>query len=102
MKTQLTENMKKFLELEKQKENVKKYFEDLRVATEAVSTEIGVGGMFQDPSDGTVFKIVEPEGKFVTFDKISYVRTRRPHEARGDLSVKDAEAAGFSVPEKKK
>jgi hypothetical protein len=91
----------RFLELERKKDDVKKYFEELKLATEAVATEIGIGGMFQDPSDGTVFKVVVPEGRFVAFDKISYVRTRRAHEQRGDLSLKEAEAAGFSVPTKK-
>jgi len=96
----MTEAQKKFVALEKRKEEIKQYYEDLRAATEAVLQEVGLDGFFQDPSDGIVFKIVEPEGKFVTFEKVSYVRTRRPHEKRGDLSLKEAEAAGFKVPEK--
>jgi hypothetical protein len=96
----MTEAQKRFVELEKRKEEIKKFYEELRQATEDVAKEVGVGGFFQDPSDGTVFKVVELEGKFVTFDKISYVRTRRVHEKRGDLSLKEAEAAGFKVPSK--
>jgi hypothetical protein len=96
----MTDAQKKFVELEKKKEEVKKYFDELKTAIEAVSKEIGVNGYFQDPSDGTVFKIVEPEGKYVTYDRISYVRTRRVSEKRGDLSLKEAKEAGFSVPEK--
>ena len=95
----MTEAQKRFVALEKQKEEVKKFFENLKEATEAVKAEIGLNGYFQD-GEGTVYKIVEPEGKFVTFDKISYVRTRRPHEQRGDLSIKEATAAGYNVPEK--
>lgn len=98
----LTSAQQQFVNLERKKEEVKKYFEELNLAVEAVAKEIGVGGMFQDPSDGTVFKVVVPEGKFVHFEKLSYVRTRRTNEARGDLAVKEAEAAGFTVPEKKK
>lgn len=97
----MTENQKRFIELEKKKEEVKRYFEELKIATEAVAKEVGVNGYFQDPSDGTVFKIVEPEGKFVSFDKISYVRTRRSHEKRGDLSLKEATEAGFTLPSNK-
>lgn len=78
---------------------VKKYFESLKLAVESVKAEIGLNGYFQD-DEGTVYKIVEPEGKFVTFDKISYVRTRRVDEKRGDLSFKEAEAAGYNVPTK--
>jgi hypothetical protein len=87
------------VELEKQKEQIKKYFEDLKEATVAVAKEVGVNGYFQD-QEGTVYKIVVPEGKWVQFESISYVRTRRADEKRGDLSIKEAEAAGFNVPTK--
>ncbi len=97
----MTESQKRFVELEKKKEDVKKFFEELKLATEAVAKEVGVNGYFQDPSDGTVFKIVEPEGKFVSFDRISYVRTRRINEKRGDLSLKEATEAGFTLPSNK-
>lgn len=66
---------------------------------ESVAKEVGINGYFQD-EEGTVYKIVEPEGKFVTFEKISYVRTRRIDEKRGDLSLKEAEEAGFTVQKK--
>ena len=95
----MTENQRKFVELEKQKEQVKLYFENLKNAVEAVKAEVGLNGYFQD-QDGTVYKIVEPDGKWVTYDKTSYVRTRRVDEKRGDLSIKEAEAAGFNVPTK--
>ena len=93
----MTEVQKRFVELERQKEAVKKYFDDLTAATEALSKEVGINGYFQD-DHGIVYKVVIPEGKFVYFDHISYVRTRRPHEKRGDLSMKEAEGAGFKVP----
>jgi hypothetical protein len=95
----MTDAQKRFVTLEKQKSEVKKFFESLKEATEAVAKEVGINGYFQD-EDGTVYKVVEPDGKFVTFEKISYVRTRRMDEARGDLSLKEAEAAGFSVQKK--
>lgn len=95
----MTEAQKRFVALEKQKEEIKKYFEQLKEATEAVAKEVGINGYFQD-LEGTVYKIVEPEGKFVTFERTSYVRTRRPHEKRGDLSIKEATEAGFNVPDK--
>lgn len=95
----MTEAQKRFVELEKQKESVKAYFDNLKKAVEEVSKEVGINGYFQDP-EGTVYKVVIPEGKFVTFEHISYVRTRRLHEKRGDLSLKEAEEAGFTVPTK--
>lgn len=95
----MTEAQKKFVALEKQKEQVKQYFENLKSAVEEVSKEIGINGYFQD-EEGTVYKVVIPEGKFVTFEHISYVRTRRLDEKRGDLSLKEAQEAGFNVPTK--
>jgi len=96
----MTEAQTKFVELERKKEEIKKYFEELNAACEAVSKEIGINGYFQDP-EGTVYKIVVPEGKFVYYDKISYVRTRRIHEERGDLSMKEAEGAGYKLAVRK-
>ena len=93
----MTEAQKKFVELERKKEDIKKYFDELKRAVEAVSKEVGINGYFQD-EHGIVYKVVEPEGKFITYDRISYVRTRRLHEKRGDLSMKEAEDAGFSLP----
>ncbi len=96
----MTPAIQKFLELERKKSEVKKYFEELKQATEAVAAEVGINSFFQDPSDGTVFKVVVPEGRFVAYEKVGYVRTRRSDEKRGDLSIKEAEAAGFQVPSK--
>ena len=93
----MTEAQKRFVELERKKEEIKKYFDELNAAVEAVAKEIGINSFFQD-NHGVVYKVVIPEGKFVHFEKISYVRTRRPHEKRGDLSMKEAEAAGFTLP----
>lgn len=93
----MTEAQRKFVELERKKEDIKKYFDELNTACEAVVKEIGVNGYFQD-EQGIVYKVVVPEGKFVHFEKFSYVRTRRPHEKRGDLSMKEAEGAGFTLP----
>ena len=95
--SELSVNQIKFIELEKKKEEVKKYFEELTKATEALAEELGIDGMFQDPTDNTVFKIVKPEGKWVVFDKFSYIRTKREGELRGTLSVVKAREAGYDV-----
>ena len=92
----LSPAMQKFVELEKKKTEIKKYFEDLQTAIAEVAAEIGEGGMFQDDA-GTVYKVTRPEGKFVTFDRWGYDRTKREGEARGTLSVKEATERGFAV-----
>lgn len=93
--------IQRFLELERKKADIKKYFEELNKAVEDVIKEVGVGAYFQDPSDGTVFKTVIPDGRYVAFDKYGYHRTRRAHlgEKKGDLSLTEATTAGFTLPE---
>jgi len=87
----------RFVNLERKKEEVKRFFDELNEACEAVVNEIGVDGFFQD-DDGTVYQVVVPAGKFVHFEKYSYNRTKRKGEERGTLSVKKAEEAGFIIP----
>lgn len=88
--------IQKFLELEKKKEEYKKYIDEFNTTLEQLVKEIGVDAYFQD-NDGIVFKTVIPEGKFVYFDKFGYLRTKRSGETRGSLSVKEAEENGFKV-----
>ena len=92
----MTDAQKRFIDLEKKKNEIKKYFEDLAAVTQAVADEIGVDGHFQD-SEGTVYQIVIPEGRFVKFEKIGYVRTRRVGETRGELSMTKARELGYTV-----
>ena len=95
----MTPAQQKFVNLEKKKEEVKRYYEELKSALEDVVKEIGVNSYFQD-EQGVVYKTVTPEGKWVQFEQFSYLRTRREHEKRGDLSLKEAEEAGFSITRK--
>jgi hypothetical protein len=92
----MTPAQQRFVELEKRKVEVKKYFEELNAALEEVVKEIGVDQFFQD-SDGIVYKTVIPKGTFVEYKTIGYNRTRREGEAKGDLSMKEAREAGFVV-----
>ena len=69
----MTPAQEKFVELEKKKEEVKKYFKDLADALQVVMSEIGIEGYFMD-DDKVVYKVIIPEGKFVPYEKLSYVR----------------------------
>jgi hypothetical protein len=93
----MTPEIQRFIELERKKEEIKKYFEELAHITEIVAKQVGIGAYFQDPTDNTVFKIIIPEGRFVNFDKYGYIRTKRKDESRGSLSVKEAKENGFDV-----
>lgn len=100
----LTDAQKLFVELEKKKAEVKKYYEELDAATLAVAEEVGIDGFFQDPSDGTVYQIVKPAGVFTAYKDVGFVRTRRGQlgESKGELSLKKAEEAGFVLNDNQK
>ena len=98
--TQLTDAQAKFIELSKSYEEIKNKLKDLTPELQSLMTEIGVGEMFQDPTDNTVFEITAPNGRFVHYEPIGYSRTNRADERRGGSNVvskKKAQEAGFEV-----
>jgi len=93
----LSPELQRLIDLDLRKAEVKKFFDELKEATEAAALKHGIGAMFQDPRDGCVYKLTEPEGTYVHYQRYGYVRTRREGEKRGDLSIKEAEEAGFKA-----
>lgn len=93
----LTEKQRRFVELARRKdEEIKKFYEDFETAITELVAEQGVGSYFQDES-GTVYKLVECDGRYVKFDRFGYLRTKRAGEERGSLSMKEAREKGFNV-----
>lgn len=90
----LTAAQRRFIEAEKSREIVLKEYNE---ALQAVAGENKIGEYFQDDEDGTVYKIVAPAGRWVKFESVSYVRTRRSDEKSGTLSAKEAREQGFEV-----
>ena len=93
----MTDAQAKLLELANKYEGLKKELRDLKPQLEVVLSELGVGAHFQDPNTGAVYEIVVPQGTFISFDKISYNRTRLEGEKTGSLSLKKAEDLGYKV-----
>jgi len=97
----MTENQAKLIQITKQFEAAKDQYKELSAqlneACTAVAQETGLDVLFQDPTDGTVFKIERPKGTYVEFRQIGYARTRREGEKKGSISIKDAKDAGFNV-----
>ena len=89
----MTDAQRKFVELEQKR---KQFLEEFDAALQAVAEETGIGNYFQD-SDNVVYKIITPIGRWVKFDSVSYLRTKRADERQGTLSVKEAEEHGFEV-----
>lgn len=88
----LTPAQQRLVELDLRKPEIKAYYEELETTLVAVAREVGVDGYFR-AEDGTVFKIVRPEGQFVTYKQVDFLRTKREGEARGTLSMKEAQEA---------
>jgi uncharacterized coiled-coil DUF342 family protein len=93
----LTDQQKKFIEVTKELELLKEKRKEIGSQLEELANQIGVGSSFQDPEDRTVFEIVVPEGRYMYFDKIDYVRTRREGERSGSLSLKRAKELGYEL-----
>lgn len=93
----LTDQQQKFIEVSKQLELLKEQRKEIGSQLEELANQIGIGSSFQDPEDKTVFEIVVPDGKYMYFDKIDYVRTRREGERSGSLSLKRAKELGYEL-----
>jgi hypothetical protein len=88
----LTDAQVRLVELDLRKKEIEQYYEDLEKTLADVVAEVGLNGYFEAP-DGTVYKIVKPQGRFVLFKDLDFLRTKREGEERGSLSMKEAQAA---------
>jgi hypothetical protein len=93
----MTETQKKFLEISKRYETLKEEMKAIKPNLTELMLAMGEGTMFQDPETSLVYKIEKPSGTFISFDPISYVRTKKVGEDRGTLSKTEAEKAGFTL-----
>jgi len=97
--SRLTELHLKLIKLDRQKDEVKKFFEEYQSTIKELITLYGFNHNFQDEM-GVVYQLVELEGRYVNFDRYGLERTRRPGEDRGSLSLKKARELGYSVEDK--
>lgn len=88
----MTELKEKFLALAQERESLVERLKATNEELTSVMSDIGVGTFLQG-SDGLVYKIEAPKGRFVEFKTIDYVRTKKETEDRGSLSKKAAEEA---------
>ena len=52
---------------------------------------------WQSPKDNTVYKVTKPNGTFVEYKDIGYLRTRRSGEKIGTLSLTEVKEKGFGI-----
>lgn len=88
----------KFLELAKYSEQLREKLDEVRTELNVVMTALGYGTALQDPLTGAVYQIVKPNGTFMYYRDIDYVRTALEGERAGTLSKKTAESLGFILP----
>lgn len=93
----LTDSQKAFIQLSKKQEKLKEELKENGKKLEELLLELGEGTSFQDPTDKVVFEVVIPDGRFISYPKISYNRTKREGERAGSLSVKKAKELGFDL-----
>lgn len=85
-----------FIELAEQLEKKKKELDEIYSKIEEVGKQLGIGAYIQNTKNLAVYKIIEPDGTFITFRKVAYKRTTMPGEKGGTfLSKKEANEAGF-------
>lgn len=87
----------KFIELADKYESLKEQTKNIKTEMNNLLTQIGVGKYFQNPINMVVYKVEKPRGVFTNYEDISFIRTKKLGEARGDLSVKEANEAGFKL-----
>ena len=92
----MTSTQLKYIELEKRKEEYRRFLQELSDTINLLAKEIGTNGHFQD-SEGIVYQLVESEGKFVHMDRYEVKHTRRPHERAGTLSLTKAKELGYNI-----
>ncbi len=93
----MTDDQTQLVELTKQVESLRQEIKEINPLISELLNKIGVGTLFQDPTDNVVFKVTVPKGRFVEFVEIGYDRTKRGDEKRGALSMKEAKEAGFTL-----
>jgi len=94
----MTERQQKLVMMLVKYEELKIQMKSMKEEMNLLLKEEGIGSTFQDPSTKLVYKIIEPEGTFIEFQKISYLRTRILGEKGGNyMAIKEAKELGFDL-----
>jgi hypothetical protein len=98
----MNEQQQKFLELAEKKEFLARQLKQTLKDLAEIMRAMPLGEMFQDPKEGIVYQIIVPDGKFVEYQSIDYIRTCKEGERNGSMSMKAAQEAGFDLKEEEK
>jgi len=93
----MTDTQQKFLEISKRYEALKEEMKALKPTLQELMTELKVGTHFQDPETQLVYRIEVPTGTYVSFDPITYSRTKKVGEDKGSLAKSEAQKLGYNI-----
>jgi predicted transcriptional regulator len=93
----MTDTQQKFLEISKRYEALKEEMKALKPTLQELMTELKVGTHFQDPETQLVYRIEVPTGTYVSFDPITYTRTKKVGEDKGSLAKSEAQKLGYNI-----
>jgi transcriptional/translational regulatory protein YebC/TACO1 len=86
-----------FLITVKKYEEAKKLLKEISEELDKELANLGVGTHFQDNETKIVYEIVEPDGTFISYKKLSYNRTKTKEEVKGSLSQKRVTELGYEI-----
>ena len=97
---EMSDAMRRFVELVGQAQEAKQVFIDLAEASEQLEQEIGIQGHFQDEETGQVFQLEKPKGRFIEYVDVSYKRSRGiddPKVGGNFLAKKTIKEMGYDI-----
>jgi hypothetical protein len=92
----LAEAIAKFIKLDKQKAEVKKFFDEYEQSIRDIKERVKIGFHFQD-EEGIVYQVDEMQWKNVRVTPYEIKRTRREGERQGTLSMVKAKELGYEL-----
>lgn len=90
------ELVRKFIELDKKKAEVKLFYEEFDATVKEMVETYGLDAHFQD-EEGTVYLIGTCEWKAIKMTPFEIKRTKREDESKGSLSMVKARELGYQT-----
>lgn len=87
----------RFLDAAKKYEEVVDQLKAAREELDLAMQGLGLNTFVQCPDTKIVFQVVKPNGTFMYYRDLDYIRTKKEGERAGTLSIKKAQEAGFEV-----
>lgn len=91
------EKQQLFIELAKKYEQMSEELSQVREQLTSAMKELEIGTFVQDPETKVVYQVVVPNGTFVHYKQVDYIRTKKEGERAGSMSMKKAEEMGFTL-----